>query len=51
MDEFVKIRKGTDTEYAIKKSCKMICNFIKSNGVNLKQKHGVVIRIYSHEYD
>ena len=48
-DDFVKIRKGTDTHHAISKCCKMICKFIMGNGVNLKQKHGLTINIQSHE--
>ena len=51
MDDFVKVRKGTDTLYAMKKATKMICDFIKSNGKNLKQEHGFTINIQNREYD
>lgn len=51
MDNFVKIRKGTDTIYAMKKACKIICDFIKLNGKNLKQEHGLTINIQNKEYD
>ena len=51
MDEFVKVRKGTSTKYAMDKSCNMICDFILRNGKSLKQRHGFTINIQSHEYD
>lgn len=51
MDDYINIRKGTDTKYAVDKCCKMICKFIMNNGVNLKQKHGFTINIQNKEYD
>jgi len=50
MDDFVKIRKGTDTEYAMKKCCKMVCKFIMNNGKNLKQEYGFTINIQDKRY-
>ena len=51
MQDFIDIRKGTNSIYALKKCLRFIKDSILLNGKNLKQEHGFTINFQVRRYD
>ena len=47
--DYVRIRKGTDIETAMKKGCVLVCNYLKSNSKQFKIQSNITINLQGEE--